>query len=80
MRQPVLGSRGGALLGEVGVPPAASSVLPPGELGAQPVEQPVGAVDLVAGDHRAAVRQRGQRQQRRRCRSRAVEVHVAASW
>ena len=46
----------------------------------QPVEQPVGPLDLVALDDRPAVRQLGQRQQRAVAAVQAVQVDVPADW
>ena len=65
MRQAVLGRRRGPLLGQrARSRAAASSSCRRATSAEQHGEQPVGAVGLVAGDDRAAVRQVGQRQQR----------------
>ena len=54
-------------------------VLPPGQLGGQPGQQPRRPLVLGAGDHRAAVRQLGERQQRAVAAVHAVQVHVGAA-
>ena len=70
---------GGALLGDPGEAAGGEQVLPPGQFGGQPGQQPGGAFVLGTGDHRAAVRQIGERQQRAVAAVDAVQVQVRAA-
>ena len=78
-RQPARRQGGCPLFGDVSEPARGEQFLPPFQLGAEPGDQPGGSFGLGPGDHRAAVRQVGQRQQRAVAAVDSVDVRVGAT-